>query len=74
MGKGCAQGGGGANPCSSWVLRVLLSTHQSLLHCALSLAIHFNGLNGTAYTRPSKVQNNPAEFRQTLKTGNQFFS
>ncbi len=26
--------------------------------CTLSLAIHFNGSNGTAYTRPSKVQNN----------------
>jgi hypothetical protein len=23
------------------------------LHCTLNLAIHFNGLNGTAYTRPS---------------------
>jgi hypothetical protein len=56
MGKGCAQSGGGANPCSSWALRVHISTHQSLLHCTLSPVIHFNGSNGTAYTRPSKVQ------------------
>ncbi len=43
----------GANPCSSWVLRVHISTHQSLLHCTLSPAIHFNGSNGTAYNRAS---------------------
>jgi hypothetical protein len=41
----------------SLLRRVHLSTHQSLLHCTLSLAIHFNGSNGTAYTRPSKIQN-----------------
>jgi hypothetical protein len=46
--------GEGAN---SLLLRLHLSTHQSLLHCTLSPAIHFNGSNGTAYTGPSKVQN-----------------
>jgi hypothetical protein len=46
--------GEGAN---SLLLRLHLSTHQSLLHCTLSPAIHFNGSNGTAYTRASKVRN-----------------
>jgi hypothetical protein len=31
--------------------------HQSLLHSTLSPTVHFNGSNGTAYTRPSMVQN-----------------
>jgi hypothetical protein len=34
------------------------TTHQSLLHSTLSIAVHFNGSNGTAYTRPSMVHNN----------------
>jgi hypothetical protein len=29
--------------------------HQSFLYCTLTLAIHFNGSNGTAYARPSMV-------------------
>ncbi len=33
--------------------QVNFSTHQSLLHCTVSSAIHFNGSNGTAYTRAS---------------------
>jgi hypothetical protein len=45
----------GPNPCSSGYIS---TTHQSLLHCTLNLAIHFNGSNGTAYTRPAIVQNN----------------
>jgi hypothetical protein len=48
--------GEGPNPCSSGHIS---TTHQSLLHCTLSLAIHFNGSNGIAYTRLSKVQNSP---------------
>ncbi len=44
----------GPTPCSSGYIS---ATHQSLLHCTLSPAIHFNGSNGTTYTRPSKVQN-----------------
>jgi hypothetical protein len=55
-GEGVCSEWRGANPCSSWVLRVHFSTHQSLLYCTLSPAIHFNGANGTAYARPSKVQ------------------
>jgi hypothetical protein len=47
--------GEGAN---SLLLRLHFSSHQSLLYCTLSPAIHFNGSNGTAYTRPSEVQNN----------------
>ncbi len=46
--------GEGPTPCSSGYIS---ATHQSLLHCTLSLAIHFNGSNGIAYTRLSKVQN-----------------
>ncbi len=42
------------NPCSSGYIS---TTHQSFLCCTLSPAIHFNGSNGTAYTRPSKVHN-----------------
>jgi hypothetical protein len=34
------------------------TTHQSLLHSTLSPTVHFNGSDGTAYTRPSMVQNN----------------
>ncbi len=45
----------------SLLLRVHLSTHQFLLHCTLNLAIHFNGSNGTAYARPSKVHYNKFE-------------
>ncbi len=30
-------------------------SHQSLLHCTLSPAIHFNGSNGTAYNRASNA-------------------
>jgi hypothetical protein len=56
--------GEGAN---SLLLRLHLSTHQSLLHCTLSQAIHFNGSDGTAYTRPSKVQNiNALKFELTF--------
>jgi hypothetical protein len=33
------------------------TTHQSLLHSTLSPTIHFNGSNGTAYTRSSMVRN-----------------
>jgi hypothetical protein len=44
----------GPNPCASGYIS---TTHQSFLYCTLSPAIHFNGSNGTAYTRPSKVQN-----------------
>jgi hypothetical protein len=47
----------GPNPCSSGYIS---TTHQSFLCCTLSPAIHFNGSNGTAYTRPSKVQH-PAQ-------------
>ncbi len=43
----------GPNPCSSGYIS---TTHQSFLCCTLTPAIHFNGSNGTAYTRPSKVQ------------------
>jgi hypothetical protein len=43
----------GPNPCSSGYIS---TTHQSFLCCTLSPAIHFNGSNGTDYTRPSKVQ------------------
>ncbi len=32
------------------------TTHQSLLHSTLSITVHFNGLNGTAYIRPLTVQ------------------
>ncbi len=42
--------GEGAN---SLLLRLHFSPHQSLLHCTLSPAIHFNGSNGTAYNRAS---------------------
>jgi hypothetical protein len=59
MGNGCAQSGGGANSCSSWVLRVHISTHQSLLYCTLNPAIHFNGSNVTAYNRAS---NGPKQY------------
>ncbi len=31
------------------------TTHWSLLHSTLSIAIHFNGSNGTAYIRPPSV-------------------
>ncbi len=46
----------GPEPCSSGY-EYISTTHQSFLYCTLSPAIHFNGSNGTAYTRPSKVQN-----------------
>jgi hypothetical protein len=52
-GEGVCSEWRGANPCSSWVLRVHISTHQSLLYCTLNPAIHFNGSNGTAYTKAS---------------------
>jgi hypothetical protein len=52
-GEGVGSEWRGANPCSSWVLRVHISTHQSLLYCTLNPAIHFNGSNGTAYNRAS---------------------
>jgi hypothetical protein len=52
--------GEGAN---SLLLTLHLPTHQSLLHCTLSPAIHFNGSDGTAYTRASKVQNSTNSLR-----------
>ncbi len=32
------------------------TTHQSLLHSTLSITVHFNGSNGTAYIRPLSVR------------------
>ncbi len=42
-GEGVCSEWRGASPCSSWVLRVHISTHQSLLHYTLSPFIHFSG-------------------------------
>jgi hypothetical protein len=53
----CAQGGGAKSLLLLGYTGYISTTHQSLLHCTLSLAIHFNGSNGTGYTRPSIVQN-----------------
>jgi hypothetical protein len=54
MGRGLvltlSTSGEGAN---SLLLRLHFSPHQSLLHCTLSPAIHFNGSNGIAYNRAS---------------------
>jgi hypothetical protein len=52
----------GPKPCSSGYIS---TTHQSFLYCTLSPAIHFNGSNGTAYTRHSKVQNTTKEGKRT---------
>ncbi len=64
-GEGVCSEWRGANRCSSWVLRVHISAHQSPLHCTLSPAIHFNGSNGTAYNRASNIVLNRANFQYT---------
>jgi hypothetical protein len=55
--------------CSGWrgqipaplgLHRVHLHYTISLLHSTLSPTVHFNGSNGTAYTRPSMVRNSKA--------------
>ncbi len=53
-----AQGGGGQIPAPLEPNRIHLhySTHQSLLHIILSITVHFNGSNGTAYIRPLTVR------------------
>jgi hypothetical protein len=58
MGKGYVLRVEGPNPASLGLHRVHLYYTISLLHITLSSAAHFNGSNGTAYTRPSIVQNN----------------
>jgi hypothetical protein len=45
------------------------TTHQSFLHSTLSPTVHFNGSNGTAYTRPSMVQNTKYIHRYNLFFG-----
>jgi hypothetical protein len=57
MGKGYVLRVEGPNPCSSWVTQGTFPLHNFPLYNALSPTVHFNGSNGTAYTRPSKVQN-----------------
>ncbi len=47
----------GPNPCSSWVTQGAFPLHNFPLYNALSPTVHLNGSNGTAYTRPSMVQN-----------------
>jgi hypothetical protein len=59
MGRGVgAQGGGAKSLLLLGHTGYISTTHQSLLRSTLSTTVHFNGSNGTAYTRPSMVRNN----------------
>jgi hypothetical protein len=46
--------------------RVHLPYTISLFHNTLNPTVHFNGSNGTAYTRPSMVQNNSNPEKQLV--------
>ncbi len=50
-----AQSGGGQIPAPYWPNRIHLHNTSSLLHSTLSITVHFNGSNGTAYIRPLSV-------------------
>jgi hypothetical protein len=56
-GGGMCSGWRGPIPAPLGLHRVHLPCTIFLLHNTLSPTVHFNGLNGTAYTRPSMVQN-----------------
>jgi hypothetical protein len=52
--------------------RVHLPYTISLLHNTLNPTVHFNGSNGTTYTRPSMVQNsNKLHIKGTISPDNE---